>query len=90
MNEIPEYPHGLPYRRPKRRARGEIIVDSRGRTNLSRVRTQQHTRYMVNELPDGTLVLTPAVLVPAHLLRPGPPDRSMAAHAAPPPKGTGQ
>lgn len=39
----------------------EIDVDERGRTSLARVRRGKHRRYLVEEFPDGTLVLTPAV-----------------------------
>jgi hypothetical protein len=39
----------------------EITVDERGRTSLARVRTQKFDRYLTEEFPDGTLVLTPAV-----------------------------
>lgn len=38
-----------------------IDVDERGRTSLARVRSGKHDRYLVEEFPDGTLVLTPAV-----------------------------
>lgn len=44
-------------------ASNEIDVDSRGRTSLARVRTRRFDRYLVEEFPDGTLVLTPAVSV---------------------------
>ncbi|MBI2170300.1 MAG: hypothetical protein HYU28_12500 [Actinobacteria bacterium] len=46
-------------------AKGEISVDERGRTSLARVRTQRFDRYQVEEFPDGTLVLTPAVTISA-------------------------
>jgi hypothetical protein len=39
--------------------------DERGRTSLARVRSHQHDRYIVEEFPDGTLVLTPAVTITA-------------------------
>jgi hypothetical protein len=39
----------------------EITVDERGRTSLARARTRKFDRYLVEEHPDGTLVLTPAV-----------------------------
>ncbi len=45
--------------------RGELIVDERGRTSLARVRTHNYDRYTVEEFPDGTLVLTPAVTISA-------------------------
>jgi hypothetical protein len=49
---------------------GEIVVDSRGRTNLARVRTQCWDRYLAAEHEDGTIVLTPAiVLTPEQLER---------------------
>jgi hypothetical protein len=41
----------------------ELRVDARGRANLASVRTQRHDRYLVDEYPNGTLVLTPAVLL---------------------------
>jgi hypothetical protein len=41
--------------------RGEIVVDDRGRTTLARVRKHTFTRYLAQELEDGTIVLTPAI-----------------------------
>lgn len=43
----------------------EIVLDDRGRTSLARVRTHNYDRYTVEEYPDGTLVLTPAVTISA-------------------------
>ncbi|HVA61911.1 MAG TPA: hypothetical protein VNG13_15450, partial [Mycobacteriales bacterium] len=43
----------------------EIVVDERGRTSLARVRRRDFERYVAEEFPDGTLVLTPAVTVTA-------------------------
>lgn len=43
----------------------EILLDDRGRTSLARVRTHNYDRYTVEEYPDGTLVLTPAVTISA-------------------------
>lgn len=43
----------------------ELVVDRRGRTNLARVRSRSYDRYIVEEFPDGTLVLTPAVTISA-------------------------
>ncbi len=43
--------------------RGELVVDERGRTNLARVRSHHYDRYTVEEFPDGTLVLTPAITI---------------------------
>jgi hypothetical protein len=48
-----------------RMATNEVVVDERGRTSLARVRSHDYDRYLVEELPDGTLVLTPAVTVSA-------------------------
>jgi hypothetical protein len=42
-----------------------IDVDSRGRTNLAKVRSQAWDRYLVEELEDGVLMLTPAVTITA-------------------------
>jgi len=41
----------------------ELVVDERGRTSLARVRSHDYDRYTVEEFPDGTLVLTPAVTI---------------------------
>lgn len=43
----------------------ELVVDDRGRTSLARVRSHHYDRYIVEEFPDGTLVLTPAVTISA-------------------------
>jgi hypothetical protein len=43
----------------------EISLDERGRTSLAKVRSHDFNRYTVEEYPDGTLVLTPAVSVSA-------------------------
>ena len=43
--------------------RAELTVDERGRASLARVRTHNYDRYTVEEYPDGTLVLTPAIIV---------------------------
>jgi hypothetical protein len=43
----------------------EVVVDERGRTSLARVRSHRYDRYTAEELPDGTLVLTPAVTISA-------------------------
>lgn len=44
-----------------------IELDARRRTNLGRLGRKEDTRYLVEEKPDGTLVLTPAIVVPASL-----------------------
>lgn len=46
-----------------RKRQGFLAVDERGRCSLARVRELAHDRYQVDELPDGTLILTPAVIV---------------------------
>jgi hypothetical protein len=43
----------------------EVILDERGRTSFAKVRSHDFNRYTVEEYPDGTLVLTPAVTVSA-------------------------
>jgi hypothetical protein len=45
--------------------RSELVVDERGRTSLARVRNHAYDRYIVEEFPDGTLVLTPAITLSA-------------------------
>ncbi len=60
----------------------ELVVDSRGRANLNSVRKSRCDRYLVEEHDDGTLVLTPAVLVPAHKLRSLPRRPPLKARAA--------
>ena len=50
-------------------ARGEIVVDERGRTSLARVRTRKFPRYQAQELADGTIILRPLVTVPVSMLR---------------------
>lgn len=44
-----------------------IELDARRRTSLGRVGQKAHTRYIVEEHEDGTLVLTPALVIPATL-----------------------
>lgn len=48
----------------------EIRVSVKGHCNLSGVRTQGHSFYLGHEEPDGTIILVPALLVPAVLLPP--------------------
>lgn len=40
-----------------------VEVDSRGRVSLGRVTASEHRRYLAHEEPDGTVVLTPAVVM---------------------------
>jgi hypothetical protein len=40
-----------------------IELDSRRRTSLGRLGHKDHNRYLVNEQEDGTLILTPAVVM---------------------------
>ena len=51
-----------------------VELDDRRRTSLGRVGRKEHTRYLVEEQADGTLIWRPAVIVPEHELR------FMAAH----------
>ncbi len=44
-------------------ADNEVVVDERGRTSLARIRTRIYARYTAEELPDGTLILTPAITI---------------------------
>lgn len=37
----------------------EVIIDGKGRIDLSRVRKQDHRRYLACETPDGVITLTP-------------------------------
>ena len=43
-----------------------LELDSRRRVALGRVGNPDHDRYLVDEHPDGTLVVTPAVVMPVH------------------------
>ncbi len=43
-----------------------VELDSRRRITLGRLGNPEHERYLVHEESDGTLVLTPAVVMPAH------------------------
>ena len=40
-----------------------IELDERRRVSLGRIGRPEHTRYLVEEEPDGTLVFTPAVVM---------------------------
>jgi hypothetical protein len=53
-----------------------VELDERRRTSLGRVGRKEHTRYLVEEQPDGTLIWRPAAVIPEHELR------FMAAHPA--------
>jgi hypothetical protein len=41
----------------------ELVLDERRRTSFARLGHKDHSRYLVAEYADGTLVLTPAVTV---------------------------
>ena len=43
----------------------EIVLDDRRRTSFSKIGHKEHRRYLVKELDDGTLVLTPAFTISA-------------------------
>lgn len=58
--------------------RGEVKVGPRGEVNLSKVRTQEHRFYLAHEEADGTIILVPAMVVPARRLeRPRAPGEVM-------------
>jgi len=40
-----------------------VELDERRRVSLGRIGRQEHTRYLVTEESDGTLVFTPAVVL---------------------------
>lgn len=40
-----------------------VELDDRRRVSLGRIGRPEHTRYLVEEEPDGTLVFTPAVVM---------------------------
>jgi hypothetical protein len=46
-------------------AQREVVLDERRRTSLAKVGRKGDARYLVEEFPDGTLVLTPAVTISA-------------------------
>ena len=43
-----------------------VEVDGRRRVALGRIGHERHTRYLVSEEPDGTVILTPAVVMSTH------------------------
>ena len=43
-----------------------VELDSRRRVALGRLGKPEHSRYLVTEEPDGTLVFVPAVVMTAH------------------------
>ncbi len=50
---------------------GEVLVelDERRRVYLSKVGRSMDRRYLVRSEPDGTMIFTPATVVPTHVLR---------------------
>lgn len=46
-----------------------VELDHRRRTSLGKVGRKEHTRYLVEEEADGTLIWRPAIVVPEHELR---------------------
>lgn len=46
-----------------------VELDDRRRTSLGKVGRKEHTRYLVEEQADGTLIWRPAMVVPEHELR---------------------
>lgn len=43
-----------------------VELDARRRVALGRLGNPEHSRYLVTEHPDGTLLFTPAVVMSAH------------------------
>ena len=43
-----------------------VELDARRRVALGRLGNPEHNRYLVTEHPDGSLLLTPAVVMTAH------------------------
>lgn len=41
-----------------------LELDDRRRASLGKVGRREHTRYLVDEEPDGTLIFRPAVVMP--------------------------
>ena len=41
----------------------EITLDTRRRTSLAKVGHKEHRQYLVQEQPDGTLTLIPAITI---------------------------
>ena len=44
---------------------GKLSLDQRRRTNLAKFGRKEDLEYLVDEQPDGTLILTPAVTISA-------------------------
>ena len=44
---------------------GKVSLDPRRRTSLAKFGRKEDSEYLVDEQPDGTLVLTPAVTISA-------------------------
>lgn len=44
-----------------------IELDARRRTSFGRLGHREHTRYIVEDKQDGTMILTPALVLPATL-----------------------
>jgi len=43
-----------------------VELDARRRVALGRLGKSEHSRYLVTEQPDGTLIFTPAVVMSEH------------------------
>lgn len=41
-----------------------VYVDKNGRVSMAKVGRKQDTMYLVEVMPDGVLILTPATVVP--------------------------
>lgn len=46
----------------------KLALDDRRRASLAKFGRREHSEYLVDEQPDGTLVLTPAVTISAEEL----------------------
>jgi hypothetical protein len=46
-----------------------VELDDRRRVYLAKVGNSAHKRYLVRTEPDGTMIFTPASVVPSHVLR---------------------
>ena len=70
--------------RTRRRSEDKLLeLDERRRTSLGRIGRPQDRRYVVSELPDGTVILRPAVvLTEAELKLLSDPDRLATVDAA--------
>ena len=55
----------------------EVRISPPGRADLSKIRKQDHEWYLGSEDPDGTIILVPAVLVPARRITEDPAEEGV-------------